>query len=403
MDKERLKYLLLRYREQSISEAEAQELLDATQYQPEDELLATVSALIEEEAAAKTVAVPDKDLQPLINNILAVDKANTTTIKNQPTIIYRLLSKQRTAVAAILIAATLAGVIFFVLPHFSSTSHTADTPNIPIGTHGTVLTLADGTRVTLDSSQNGVIAVQQGANVVLKNGTLAYQPAGSSTGEAVYNTISTPNGKKFSVTLPDGSIVWLNAASTVRYPTTFTGKERLVEITGEAYLEVAGQVNQPFKVRIKDAGEIMVLGTTFNINAYNNTAVKTTLLTGKISVSASQKTNETNQVILQPGEQALIQPGGKIMHKKQVNTAQVLAWRHDIFNFEDADLKEVLGEISRWYDVNIVTSGPIPEMKFGGQVSYSTPLPELLNILKAYGVNCRLEGRNLVILPTTAN
>jgi transmembrane sensor len=399
MDKERLRYLLTRYREQSITAKETQELLDATAFPQDEELLAVVATLMQEDAMAITPPVPEKDLQPLIANILGVDNIRIAENKNQPAIIYRLFGRRRTAAAAILIAAAFTAALFYVLPRFSSTKHTPVAGNISAGKQGPVLTLADGTRVTLDSVSNGVVAVQQGARVVLKNGALAYHQENTSARETAYNTMATPNGRKFSITLPDGSVAWLNAASTIRYPTNFTGTERAVEVTGEVYLEIAARENQPFKVYIENKGEITVLGTSFNINAYNTARIKTTLLTGKISLAADKHTHNLQQVILQPGEQALIEKDGKITNKKQVNTKQVIAWRYDLFNFEDADLEEVLGQISRWYDVNIITSGPIPDMRFGGQVNNATPLPDLLDILKAYGVNCKLEGRNLVVLP----
>ncbi|MET3878931.1 FecR domain-containing protein [Chitinophaga sp. OAE865] len=402
MNKERLQYLLTRYRERSITAQETQELLDATAFPPDEELLAAVATLMQEDAMAITPPVPEKDLQPLIANILAVDNTRIAENKNQPSIIYRLFGRRRTAAAAILIAAALTAAVFYVLPRLSSIKPTPVAGNISAGKQGPVLTLADGTRVTLDSVSNGVVAVQQGARVVLKNGALAYHQENTSAGETAYNTMATPNGRKFSIALPDGSIAWLNAASTIRYPTNFTGTERAVEITGEVFLEIAARANQPFKVYIKNTGEITVLGTSFNINAYNPARVKATLLTGKISLSAGKYAHKAEQVILQPGEQAQIEENGEITNKKQVNTKQVTAWRYDLFNFEDADLEEVLGQISRWYDVNIITSGPIPDIRFGGQVNNATPLPDLLDILKAYGVNCKLEGRNLVVLPIPA-
>ena len=142
--------------------------------------------------------------------------------------------------------------------------------DIPPGREGALLTLADGTQVLLDSLGNGVIAHQNGSTVTLQNGMLAYDPAETTNGEIVYNTISTPNARMFHLVLPDGSKVWLNAASSIKYPTVFLGKERVVEIDGEAYFEIAKNATAPFKVKVDGETEVEVLGTSFNINSYEN-------------------------------------------------------------------------------------------------------------------------------------
>jgi transmembrane sensor len=172
-------------------------------------------------------------------------------------------------------------------------SLTSDNKNLPKnilpGRDGAILTLADGRQVVLDSLGNGVIAMQSGTEVVLQDGQLAYDPTESTSGEVAYNTMSTPKGRQFSLRLPDGTRVWLNAASSIRYPTTFVGTERKVELLGEAYFEVTKNINMPFRVNVNNRAQVEVLGTSFNVNAYEDEAnISATLLEGSVKVAASQ-------------------------------------------------------------------------------------------------------------------
>jgi len=214
--------------------------------------------------------------------------------------------------------------------------------------------------MVLDSLGNGLLATQQGTKVVLNNGQLSYQAANTTTATGAWNTINTPRGRQFKVALPDGTQVWLNAASSIRYPVAFTGKERKVEINGEAYLEVAKNTSMPFIVQANDV-EVLVLGTHFNINSYSDEeAIKTTLLEGAVKVSTGAAT-----ALLTPGKQAAISTGSG-MNVQAADIEQVVAWKNGVFNFQNATLEQVMRQLARWYDIEIVYEKDIPHIEFEG-------------------------------------
>lgn len=278
-----------------------------------------------------------------------------------------------------------------------SATVTGKTDIVP-GKKGAVLTLADGSQVVLDSLGNGVIAMQGGTAARIMNGSLVYE--GKADAAVYYNTISTPKGRQFHLTLPDGTVVWLNAASSLRYPTFFTGKDRKVEMTGEAYFEVAKNKGMPFKVEVKNKAEVEVLGTHFDINAYaNETSINTTLMEGSIQVSA---TSSGNPVTIKPGQQAQITHvrSGEIEVIDNPDVEKIMAWKNGLFNFSDASLEEVMRQLERWYDIEVVYEKDIPRKTFYGKLTRDISLQGLLMILEKTGVRFRIEGRKLIVLPT---
>jgi ferric-dicitrate binding protein FerR (iron transport regulator) len=211
----------------------------------------------------------------------------------------------------------------------------------------------------------------------------------------LYNTISTPKGGQYQVTLSDGSKVWLNAASSLRFPATFSGKERKVELTGEGYFEVAHNKKMPFHVTVNDL-DVEVLGTHFNINAYaDESAIKTTLLEGSVKVV---KGNETK--IIEPGEQASVTTSeDEINVKQQVDLEQVVAWKNGIFQFERADIESVMRQISRWYDIDVDYHGRVSE-HFGGTISRDVNISDVLKMLEMTGgVNFKIDGKKVIVMP----
>lgn len=287
----------------------------------------------------------------------------------------------------------------------------AKTVDIAPGEDGAILTLSDGRQIVLDSLGNGVIALQNGSQAVIKNGELIYDLTGDATGEIVYNTMSTPKRRQFRLLLPDGTKVWLNAASSISYPTVFTGKERRVEITGEAYFEVAKNIKMPFRASVKNKAEIEVLGTHFNVNAYENEAsINTTLLEGSVVVSSDQQQKVKQTVVLKPGQQAQL-TNVKYGSEKAATTKtaikiisdtdieKVMAWRNGLFNFEDATLEEIMRQLERWYDIEVVYEKNVPNIALTGELTRGVTLKGLLPALGKMGVNYRLEGRKLTILP----
>lgn len=268
-------------------------------------------------------------------------------------------------------------------------TYTQLSSDIKPGKAGAILTLADGTQLVLDSLGNGVVATQNGAAAVLKNGQLSYERSGKDQGEVVYNTMSTPRGRQFHVTLPDATVVWLNAASSIRFPTVFKGAERRVEVVGEAYFEVAKNEKIPFRVSVNGRAEIEVLGTHFNVDAYdNNKALKTTLLEGSVKV---------NGTVIKPGEQALITNALRVI--KNADLSKVMAWKNGLFNFEGATLEEVMQQLERWYDIEVVYEKGIPDIAFGGEMTKNISLDGLLLALEKSDIHFRLEGRKLIVLP----
>jgi transmembrane sensor len=308
--------------------------------------------------------------------------------KNQqrPQALIRLPVFRRSAAAAILLL--LAGAAIYLArnhqpsPSLATTHYTGD---VAPGHNGATLHLSDGSSIRLDSAKNGTVATQGNVRAIKSNGQLKY--IGKNV-DLVYNTISTDRGRQWQLTLPDGTKVWLNAASSIRYPLTFTGK-RVVTLTGEAYFEVAHNAKQPFEV--KAAGQtIQDIGTSFNINAYSDEpAMKTTLVEGAATV---------NGTMLKPGQQAVL-----IHDQVQLSVAnipQALAWKNGFFGFDHADIHTVMRQLSRWYGVDVKFQGEPDNAPFQGKIGRDLTLAQVLNILEQVHVHFRIEeDKRIIILP----
>src|SRR6185437_7136137 len=241
----------------------------------------------------------------------------------------------------------------------------------------------------------GELGVQGDSKVMKADSTsLAYQPSGNNSVPVEYNVLTTPRAGQFQLTLPDGSRVWLNNISSLRYPTSFRGKDRRVALTGEAYFEIAGDAGKPFIVQVKEAS-IEVLGTSFNVMAYpDESGSQTTLLTGAVRVKAG-----TGVVNLLPDEQAQISGNGELKLVKDVASEDIVSWKDGFFYFGRASFAAVMRQLARWYDVDVVYEGNIPNMEFGGKVDRTLPLNDLLKFLDKNQIHFRLEGRKLIVLP----
>lgn len=305
------------------------------------------------------------------------------------------LRKWAWVAAASVLLISSAGVVYFM--NAKKEPNVVHTPAaITPGKDGAILTLADGRKIVLDSLGNGVVSHQSGTAVVLQNSQLIYETNNHHPSLPVsYNTLSTPKGRQFRITLPDGSRVWLNAASSLKFPTSFTAAQREVFITGEAYLEVAQDQKTPFIVKAGDVG-IKVLGTTFNINAYPDEAmISTTLVEGKVQI-----TNGTETQTLQPGQQLMANNKNGITLNKNVDVDQVIAWKNGYFNFEGVGIQTLMRQLERWYDIEVKYPEGIPAIQFVGKMSRNVKLPDLLEGLKGAGVNFRIENnRQLIVLP----
>jgi hypothetical protein len=266
------------------------------------------------------------------------------------------------------------------------------------GGNKAVLTLANGATIALDGASNGLLAQQGSINIQkLVNGQLAYSQdtkQGGNNGAAFYNTITTPRGGQYQATLTDGTKVWLNAASSIRFPVGFAENERSVEITGEVYFEVAKNAGKPFRVQTATS-VVEVLGTHFNVNAYNDEqVVKTTLVEGKVRVNTTG-----SSVYLKPGQQSSVLQSGKIKVETNADVEEARAWKNGSFQFKSADLKTILRQIARWYDVDIIYKGDV-NLHFTGQLTRNINASKVFEQLELTGeVHFKIDGRTVVVSP----
>ena len=257
------------------------------------------------------------------------------------------------------------------------------------GGNRAILRLADGTEIVLDERPDGTIA-QEDQHAIYKqaDGELVYQPkaSGADRDAPVFNRLQTPRGGQYHLVLPDGTHVWLNAASTLTYAISGATPERLVQLEGEAYFEVAHDPDRPF--RVASRGQVVeVLGTHFNVNSYaDEPLLRTTLVEGAVKVSASA---DQQPVMLAPGEQAQWVEGNPLAVSK-VDVAQVVAWKNGKFNFNHSDVATVMRELSRWYDVDVVFEGEKPDITLSGEVYRNTNASNVLDILAFYDLDCRI-------------
>ena len=263
------------------------------------------------------------------------------------------------------------------------------------GGNKAILTLGNGSQVILDSVKDGLLAKQGATQVVKKeSGVLIYEKpgAGDVAAGSLYNTITTPRGGQYAVTLSDGSKVWLNASSSIRFPTVFSGSSRAVEIKGEAYFEIAANKSMPFKVEV-DKMAIEVLGTEFNIMAYSDEGtIKTTLVNGAIRVAKGNVTQ-----VLRPGQQAQLKEG-VLRTLDNADVGAAVAWKNGRTLFADEDITAIMRKISRWYDVDVEYKGAQSGRKFTGAISRKSDIAEMLKILELNQIHFTVEGRKITIL-----
>ncbi|NML41010.1 FecR family protein [Chitinophaga sp. G-6-1-13] len=310
----------------------------------------------------------------------------------EPVIVFRrnsFLRRWGWAAAALVMVLGLGTYVWLYRPSKPDMPREQAIADITPGSNEAKLTLADGSTITLDSAGNrvmrqGVAAVRQ------QGGSLHYEAKGDGT-TITYNTLSTARGRQFQLVLSDGTKVWLNAASSIRYPTTFTRGERKVEVSGEAYFEVTANARQPFVVSVNTTN-IQVLGTAFNVNAYPDEAsLCATLVSGLIKV-----TTDKGSHLLQPGKKAAVLSDGSAV----ISTADikaVTAWKNGKFWFENADIQTVMRQLERWYDVQVSYEGAISRELFSGGIERSLPLSKVLSILARNDIRYRIEGRTVII------
>jgi ferric-dicitrate binding protein FerR (iron transport regulator) len=413
---QRVAYLLKLYLADKINGTELQELKDLLlQGRSETAFQDALDVLIEQSPVVENYE--ESAWEPLYQKILERGTIATEPASGHGRVV-SLFRKSRWVAAAVLIllATGGGGWLFFkhstgkdMARHISPRQKTAGDHDIAPGGDKAVLTLADGSTIDLNATNNGVVGRQGNSRIVkLSGGRLAYQTATgekspATSGVVAYNTIATPRGGQYQLVLPDGSKVWLNAASSLRYPTAFSGKERVVELKGEAYFEIAHfspesrHGKMPFRVHVVpvsgDQGvDVQVLGTHFNVMAYTDEqSINTTLLEGAVKLSKGEK-----EVLIRPGEQARSNNtnGFKVA---PADVEEAVAWKNGVFRFNEATIEEVMRQISRWYDVEVVYVNDAPKDLFRGEIYRNVSVSKVLKVLEASGVHFTVDGKKILV------
>ncbi|HET7118177.1 MAG TPA: FecR domain-containing protein [Hanamia sp.] len=403
----RFKYLFERYTSNNFfSVDEKNEFLEKVTH---DEYAPLLKELIKDkvENTVEDRIMEKEKADEIFNTIIQVAKEND--------IVYMLPEKKRNtkwwwAAASVLIILTVGSYFFLKQPATKSVvaSKSKVTPLVNDalpGKQGAILTLANGKTIVLDSAHNGLLTNQGNTQIVKENGKVSYQGEKNSGNEIMYNTMTTPKGRQYQLILADGSKVWLNAASSITYPTAFTGKERRVSITGEAYFEIkhisfnstTGEEAIPFFVDYNSSpnekGEIKVMGTHFNVMDYNNeAAVKTTLLEGSVKVTENNKT-----VTIKPGEQAVMNKEKNTVSVVKADVDEAVAWKNGFFSFKSATIETVMRQVERWYDVDVVYNGAKPEGHYRGEVPMNVNASVMLKVLEVSGIHFKIDGKRIVV------
>ena len=283
-----------------------------------------------------------------------------------------------------------------------------DTTQLQPGGNRALLTFEDGSEIDLTTAKNGLMKNDNGADIIkLRDGMILYDPHNIDENLSSLHILSTPIGGQFQVTLPDGTKVWLNAATTLKYPSRFTTGERKVEVHGEAYFEVAKDEKKPFRVVLADSTDILVLGTHFNVMSYGNEKVKEiTLLEGSVKVSQHSKVNDLQSTVIKPGQQVVLTHDSSLtIHhspftiRDNIDSEEITGWKDGWFVFHDAPIESVMRQIERWYDAKIVYKGEIKEL-FNATILRKEPLSKLLHYLETNGyVHFKIENKTIYVLP----
>jgi transmembrane sensor len=300
--------------------------------------------------------------------------------------------------AAVLVLALGVSTYFLLVRTSKDGAKQVAQHDIPPGKNGAILTLADGTQLVLDSLREGKIATQNGTQISLNDNELIYD-ASAATDVAANNTITTPKGRQYHIVLPDGTEVWLNAASSIQYPVAFKGRERKVKVSGEVYFEVANKSWQPFVVETGQL-KLEVLGTSFNINTYDDEkTIRTTLLTGAVKVTPLPGSMPAiKPKVLVPGQTAeLTKQDAMLTVTETPDPGKIIAWKNGLFNFDGIDLYSVMRQLERWYNIDVEYIGKPENVIFKGKMHRNTNLSDVLKVLETMDVNFELKGNVLYV------
>ncbi len=377
----RIAYLLGRYLKNTCTPGEKNELIELLSSNKYDEQVKSVMDKAWDRLPYD-YTISENQSQRILSSILSETSGRVITMATG-----RRKRKMFWAAASVILL--IASTLTFILVKQSASSATFATqkekttsPNkndVSPGSNGAVLTLADGSQIILDSVTDGNLATQGGIAIIKKGGIINYVGDNNNSNNAIvsYNTITTPKGRQFQLMLEDGTKVWLNAGSSIKFPAVFKGKTRDVVVTGEAYFEVAKDAARPFRVDAKGMN-VEVLGTYFNVNAYDDEAsINTTLLEGSVKVIKGNK-----EKLLVPGQQAQMNGLGEFSLVKNANTEEVMAWKNNFFSFNNTDISKLMRQLSRWYDVEVEFKGAVQPVTFNGNISRMANLSTVLKMLE---------------------
>lgn len=366
MRQERFVYLINQYAAKSISPEELEELQQILQHAEQPELSEALSAeWLQEIAGAARQPFDRSESDRQAEMILGIDKVPATRI--------RFLPKWSWAAAIVLL---IGAAIAIIVSSDTKKNVVVASADILPGTNKAVLTVGSQS-FNLSNSKTGIAV---GSSITYNDGERI-----ADAGQMI--KVSTPRGGQYQAVLPDGSKVWLNAASSIKFPSQFQGTSRNIEVTGEVYLEVSRNANQPFSVLVNGA-TVDVLGTSFNINAYGE-SIKTTLVDGRVKV---------NGVVLEPRQQAIVR-SSKDVKVVTADVEQTLAWKNGFISFDAASFAEVMQQIERWYDITVKYEGAVPSVHIEGRMDRGVQLSDLIYFLNGFGIHTRLEGRTLFVSP----
>lgn len=395
------------------SETERQELMRLLVLPENKELALTLirQAIESDELTAADGPTLSSDrLDLLLQSIVSVDATQEGSVSEEGTPV-RFLRRPwlRYAAAVMLLLGLGAFYYFFLSPVGKKNTSVQDIASITPGRDRAVLTLSNGNTILLDSAGSGALA-QEGDVLISKteDGAIVYDAHAGNDAAVMMNTMTTPRGGQYQLTLPDGTRVWLNAASSIRFPAAFVGDKRVVEMTGEAYFEVKKDKSRPFYVHINNQAEVEVTGTSFNINAYDDEPnINTTLVEGSVNMWARlQEKGKTGEVSLIPGQQGrMAHTTSSAITVSKGDVEKATAWKNGSFSFEGSSLKDAMRQLARWYDIEVVYDDGllkkgIQNSTLVGGISRDLRLSDVLEVLSVLGLHFRMEeGRRLVLLP----
>ena len=404
MEKETVNFLLKKLIDGTLTESEKTELTATiTRKQYKELFTSNLETLFLQQTGNREF--DEKRFMPLVAGILKADaireEEGMASVNAEESSVGRSWGKKIWWFIIPLIVLAAAAFYFFYYRSIATRSSVANnnltvTNDVEPGRNKAVLTLSDGSTIDLDSAARGFLAQQGNAKVIkAPNGELRYNVSGETAPAHLFNTVTTPMGGQYQLILSDGSRVKLNSFSSITYPTSFSGKDRSVTITGEAYFEIVKNPKIPFKVNVYDL-EVEAVGTQFNINAYNDEqSIKTTLLTGSV-----QLTKNSVKRILQPAEQGKFEKDGSFLLEKNIDTNEVMAWKNGMFEFNNVEVRTVLRQIARWYDVDIVYERGAPEKEVVfGDIRRNVKLSEVIKMLEKSAISCKIDGRKLIVKP----